>query len=109
MYAIIEDSGKQFKVSEGDKIRVDLRETPEDQQQIEFDRVLLTSDESGVSVGTPLVKGAKVVAKVDEPVKGEKLRIVKYRRRKNSSTCTGHRQKYLAVTIDQILSPASKG
>ncbi len=62
MYAIIEDSGQQFRVNEGDVVDVDIRELAEGTDTIEFDRVLLVSGEGDTKVGTPLVDGAKVVA-----------------------------------------------
>ena len=102
MYAIIEDSGTQFRVSEGDMLNVDLRELDEDAKEIEFDRVLLVSDKK-VKVGTPLVKGAKVVAEIVETeAKGPKLYVHHLRRRKASRRRTGHRQKYVRVRISKI-------
>lgn len=103
MYAVIEDSGQQFRVSEGDVLDVDLRNLPEDAKTVEFDRVLLVSGEAGPSIGTPLVSGAKVIAEVVDPeVKGPKVHSYYLRRRKASRTKTGHRQKYLRVRISDI-------
>lgn len=106
MYAIIEDSGKQFLVRQGDTVDVDLRPIAQDQTTIEFDRVLLLKDDQKTIVGTPVVAGAKVIAQISETVKGPKLRMIKHRRRKNSITRTGHRQKYLQVTIADIHTTA---
>ena len=104
MYAVIEDSGQQYRVSEGDVINVDLRDLAEDAEHIEFERVLLVSDEEGeVSIGTPLVSGAKVVAEiVADRLKGPKLHIYRWRRRKDSRTKIGHRQKYIQVRVTKI-------
>ena len=103
MYAVIEDSGQQFQVQEGDVLDVDLRDLAEDQTEIEFDRVLLVSAEEKIKVGTPLVKGANVVAEILDPfLKGKKIYIYKLRRRKASRRKTGHRQKYLQVRITKI-------
>jgi large subunit ribosomal protein L21 len=103
VYAVIEDSGQQFRVSEGDVLNVDPRELAPDAKDIEFDRVLLVSDEGDVKVGTPLVDGAKVVAEVlDAEVKGPKVYTMKFRRRKDSRRRVGHRQKYLKVRIRDI-------
>jgi len=103
MYAVIEDSGRQFRVSEGDALDVDLREGAEDAEKIVFDRVLLVSDEGKVKVGTPLVSGAKVTAEVvAAEAKGPKIWIYRLRRRKSSRTKTGHRQKYTRVRITKI-------
>ena len=105
MYAVIEDSGQQFRLSEGDVIDVDLRDIPEGTKQIEFDRVLLVSGAGSVKVGTPTVEGAKVVAEVLSPMtKGPKLHIHRLRRRKASRRRTGHRQKYVTVRIAKIVS-----
>jgi len=81
VYAVIEDSGSQFRVSEGDVLNVDLRELAEDTKEIEFDRVLLVSGEE---------------------VKGPKVHIYKLRRRKASRRKTGHRQKYVQVRVAKI-------
>lgn len=103
MYAVIEDSGQQFRVSQGDVLNVDLRELPEDAKQIEFDRVLLVSGEDGTQVGTPLVPGAKVLGDiVDAHAKGPKVRHYYWRRRKASKRKVGHRQKYISVRIASI-------
>lgn len=102
MYAIIEDSGSQYKVSVDDVIRVDLRDVAEGQQTIEFDRVLLVGGEGSPKIGAPTVKGAKVTGELLGPVKGEKLSIVKFKRRTGYDRTTGHRQKYLQVKITDI-------
>jgi len=102
MYAVIEDSGQQFRVCQGDVLDVDLRDLG-DAKKVSFDRVLLVSDEDDVKIGTPLVKGAKVTAEVVDPdLKGKKVHIYRLRRRKASRTKTGHRQRYLRVRITKI-------
>ena len=105
MYAIIEDSGSQFRVSEGDVLNVDLRDVAEGAKDVEFSRVLLVSREGDIRVGTPYVAGAKVQAEVvSAEVKGEKLYTYHFRRRKHSRSKTGHRQKYLQVKITKIVA-----
>jgi len=105
VYAIIEDSGQQFRVSEGDILQVDVRELAEDAKQIEFDRVLLVGNEGDVKVGTPVVDGAKVVADiVDAESKGPKLYVHYFRRRKSSRSKVGHRQKFIQVRISKIVA-----
>jgi large subunit ribosomal protein L21 len=105
VYAVIEDSGRQFRVSEGDVVDVDLRELDENATEVTFDRVLLVSDEGDAKIGTPLVDGASVTAEiVDEEAKGPKLHVQKWRRRKASRRKAGHRQKYLRVRIASISS-----
>ena len=107
MYAIIEQGGKQYKVSQGDVVNIELTEVPADAKTIELDKVLFVSDGKKVQVGSPYLKGAKVVASFkvsaeDAVVKGPKLYPMHFRRRKNSSRKMGHRQKYLQVMIDTI-------
>lgn len=107
MYAVIEDSGQQFRVCQGDVLEVDLRELSEKAKKVKFDRVLLIGgdDGEGTKVGTPLVEGAKVEAEILDPMaKGPKLHIYRLRRRKASRRKIGHRQKYLRVRITKIVA-----
>jgi large subunit ribosomal protein L21 len=102
MYAIIDDSGQQFRVQEGDQIEVDLR-SAEPGSTITFDRVMLISDGQQTRIGKPLVEGATVTAEVLGEVKGPKLEIYKYKPRKRSSRRhVGHRQQFLSVRIAKI-------
>ncbi|MEZ6047167.1 MAG: 50S ribosomal protein L21 [Planctomycetaceae bacterium] len=106
MFAIIEDGSRQFKVSQGSLIKVDYRESANAGDKITFESVLLANGGGASSIGAPLIDGAKVVAEVvDAEVKGEKLEVQKFRRRKNSRRHTGHRQKYTAVKIASIDVP----
>jgi large subunit ribosomal protein L21 len=102
VYAVIEDSGRQFRVSQGDVLDVDLRELDENTDQIAFDRVLLVAGDGQTKVGTPLVDGASVTAEVVDEVAGPKIHIHRWRRRKNSRRRTGHRQRYLRVQVTNI-------
>lgn len=103
MYAIIEDSGTQIRVSEGDVIRVDPRELPEDAVSITFDRVLMIGDENGTpKIGQPALEGAKVTADILADDVSEKYHIYKIRRRKNSRRHTGHRQHFIQVRVTGI-------
>ena len=101
MYAIVEDSGTQFRVEEGQELLVDLRDA-EPGSSLTFDRVLLVADEKGVRVGRPVLDGASVTAEVLGLAKGPKLEVFKLRRRKNSRRHTGHRQGYLNVRVTRI-------
>jgi large subunit ribosomal protein L21 len=104
MYAIIEDSGTQFKVTSGDRIRID-RTVGEGEKTVTFDRVLLVAgggENDKPRLGTPLVGGATVTADVIGPVKGPKIDIQKYKRRKGYHRKIGHRQQYLEVKITGI-------
>ncbi len=102
MYAIIEDSGSQFKVGKGDIIRVDLRDLPENVTDIEFDKVLLVGGGDAPQIGAPYVAGAKVTAEVLTEVKGDKITIIKFKSRKNYRRKKGHRQRFLRVRISDI-------
>jgi len=104
VYAIFEDSGRQYKVSAGDKIYVDLRDLSEGQKTIEFDRVLALGEGQNAKIGQPLVAGAKVVGQVEGEIKGPKVIGVKFRRRKNYRRTFGHRQSHLKVTISDIVT-----
>ena len=101
MYAIIEEGGRQYKVTSGDRIRID-REIPADEKQVTFEKVLLVAGEGDPRIGLPLVGGATVTADVLGPVKGEKITIQKYKRRKGYSRKIGHRQHYTEVRITGI-------
>jgi len=101
MYAIIEDGGRQQKVTSGDTIQID-RQVGEGENTVTFDRVLLVGGEGEPKIGTPIVSGATVTAEVLGPVKGPKVRTVKYKRRKGYHKTIGHRQKYVAVRVTGI-------
>jgi large subunit ribosomal protein L21 len=108
MYAIIEESGGQRKVVEGDEILIDLYGQGEAQAggSVSFDKVLLIGDESDAGkakIGQPYVSGAVVTAEIIDPVvKGEKLHIYKFKPKKGVRRKTGHRQRYTAVKITSI-------
>ena len=101
MYAIIEDSGTQFKVTSGDTIQID-RAVGEGDKTVTFDRVLLVAGEGEPRIGSPIVSGATVTAEVVGPVKGPKVDSVKHKRRKGYYKKIGHRQKYTSVKISAI-------
>ena len=101
MYAIIEDGGRQHKVTAGDTIQID-RPADAAEQTVTFDRVLLVGGEGEPRIGTPIVAGASVTAEVLGPTKGPKVRTIKYKRRKGYHKTIGHRQKYLSVRVTGI-------
>ena len=104
MYAIIADSGRQFKVEEGQELTVDFREGSAG-DKLTFEKVLAVSDgEGSLQLGTPTLDGASVEAEVLGAKKGEKLVVQKIRRRKNSRRKTGHRSIYTRVKIGKITS-----
>jgi large subunit ribosomal protein L21 len=100
-YAIISDGGKQFKVEEGQLLDIDFRPISIG-DPIRFDQVLAVRTEAGFQVGQPVLAGVQVLAEVVSPVKGPKLVVQKFRRRKNYRRRTGHRQIYTRVKINQI-------
>lgn len=107
MYAVIEQGGKQYKVSTGDVVNIELAEVAADAKTIELNKVLFVSDGQNVKVGAPYLDGAKVIASFkvsgeEAVVKGPKVYPTYFRRRKNSTKRMGHRQKYLQVIIDSI-------
>ncbi len=108
MYAVVEDSGTQIKVAPGDVIDIDLRDLGAKKKTIKFDRVLVVGDDQGdsaASIGAPYVDGASVTAEVLEEVKGAKIDVIKFKRRKGYRRKTGHRQRYLRIKIQKIDGP----
>ncbi|MHC4948667.1 MAG: 50S ribosomal protein L21 [Planctomycetota bacterium] len=106
MYAIIEDSGTQIRVRPGEILEIDLRpEEVAEGASVTFDRVLLVGDEKKPAVvGTPYVDGASVTAEVLGEIKGPKIDVIKFKRRKGYRRKAGHRQRVLRVRIDTIKS-----
>ena len=103
MYAIIEDSGTQIRVAKGDVVDIDLRDVGDRTKKIKFDRVLLVG-ETGVTptIGRPYVSGAAVTAEILEEVKGDKIDVIKYKRRKGYRRKMGHTQRFLRIRIEKI-------
>jgi large subunit ribosomal protein L21 len=100
-YAIVEDGGKQYKAVEGETIEVD-RFQAEIGEQVDLDHVLLISEGDKISVGTPYLEGVKIVATVEEQVKGPKIVVFKYKPRVRYRVKTGHRQRYTRLRIGSI-------
>ena len=100
MYAIVEDSGTQIKLSTGDVLEIDLREL--DGDSITLDNVLMIGGDGEPTIGTPYVDGATVSVEVLEEVKGDKIDVIKFKRRKGYRRKVGHRQKHLMVKVGDI-------
>jgi large subunit ribosomal protein L21 len=110
MYAVIETGGKQYRVAPGDVIDVELTGSADgnqngDENKVRFDRVLLVSGDSGLTVGSPVVAGALVNASLVRAVRGPKIRVFKMKRRKQYRRTKGHRQDLQRVRIDEIRLP----
>jgi len=101
MYAVIKTGGKQYKVSAGEKLRIESVPA-EVGAEITLGEVLLVADGENVTMGTPLVAGAAVKAKVLSHGRGEKLKIFKLRRRKHFRKTMGHRQNYTEIEVSGI-------
>ncbi len=101
MYAVFKSGGKQHRVKKGDVINLELLEA-EPGSALEFNEVLLVSDGETTTVGAPHVVGSTVVAEVVEHGRGDKIRIVKFRRRKHHRKQMGHRQWHTQVKITEI-------
>lgn len=105
MFAIIEESGSQRRVENGEEILIDLHEGGEAEagSAITFDRVLLVGGEGDAKIGKPYVDGASVKGEIIDPVvKGDKIHIYKFRPKKGYKRKTGHRQRYTSVKITGI-------
>ncbi len=101
MYALVEIKGKQYKAEKGGLLQVDKIEGAAG-DKLEFETVLMLSGDD-VKVGTPYVDGAKVMVTLEDQTKGKKVKIFKYKRRKNYSLRKGHRQKYTTVRVEDII------
>ena len=101
MYAIVDIAGQQFKVQKDMKVYVHRIEG-EEGANVEFNNVMLTADDGKVKVGTPVVDGAKVTAKILSHMRAEKILVFKKKRRKGYQKCNGHRQYMTQIQIENI-------
>ena len=101
MYAIIKTGGKQYRVAEGDVIRIE-KLSAEEGEGVTFDEVLTVVDGDIVKVGRPLVEGAKVTGKVQAQGKDKKILVFKYKAKSNYRRRQGHRQPFTKVVIEKI-------
>jgi large subunit ribosomal protein L21 len=105
MYAIVEINGQQFKVEEGKKLFVNHIQNAESGQAVEFEKVLLVDNDGQVTVGAPVVEGAKVVCEVIDPlVKGDKVLVFHKKRRKGYRKLNGYRHQYTQVSIKNVIA-----
>ena len=101
MYAVIKTGGKQYRVSEGDTLKIEKLDV-EAGENVEFDQVLAVGDGEDLTLGTPLVDGGTVSATVKSHGRHDKIRVIKFRRRKHYMRRQGHRQHYTEVEITKI-------
>jgi len=106
IYAVIETGGKQYKVSPGQALDVELLDVAEG-STVELDKVLLIADGDRVTVGTPTVDGAKVVATSQGDGRSKKIIVLKYKPKVRYRKKTGHRQFYTRLVIDRIVEPGA--
>lgn len=101
MYAVIETGGKQYRVQEGDSLRVELLDT-EVGNTVELDKVLMVGNGAEVKIGQPYVAGSKVTLRVEEHGKGKKIIVFKYKAKKDYRRKQGHRQPFTKVVVEKI-------
>jgi large subunit ribosomal protein L21 len=101
MYAVIETGGKQYRVTEGQSIKVEKLSADEG-SKIDLDKVLLVANGDDIKIGAPYVDGGKVTATVKAHGKGKKVMIMKFRRRKHHQKVQGHRQQFTELEITGI-------
>lgn len=101
MYAVIKTGGKQYRVAQGDTLRVEKLDGAEG-DSVNFDQVLMVADGDDIKVGAPFVEGGKVTATVKAQGRGKKVEIIKFRRRKHHMKRQGHRQSYTELEITGI-------
>ena len=101
MYAVIATGGKQYRVTEGDTLKVE-KIAGEEGSKVELDQVLMVADGDNIQVGTPLLSKGKVTATIKAHGRGKKVEIIKFRRRKHHRKQMGHRQSYTEIEINKI-------
>ena len=101
MYAVIQTGGKQYRVAEGDTLKVE-KIVADEGASVELDKVLMVADGEKVTVGKPYVEGGKVMATVKAHGRGDKVKIIKFRRRKHHLKRQGHRQWFTELKITGI-------
>lgn len=101
MYAVVKTGGKQYKVAEGQYLKVEKIDGNEG-DSIELDQVLMIADGENLKIGTPMLESGKVTAKIKSHGRGKKIEIMKFHRRKHHQKKTGHRQYYTEIEITAI-------
>lgn len=104
MFAVVEISGFQYKVTENDIIEVSKLDADND-ETMELDNVMFIQENDDVIVGKPYIEGAKIVCRKVKDKRGKKIEVMKFKRRKNYKRITGHRQDHSIVRIEKIIRP----
>lgn len=105
MYVIAEIQGQQFKIEQGKKLFVHHIQDIERGATVEFDKILLADKDGQVTVGTPVIEGAKVVCEVETAlVKGDKVLVFHKKRRKGYRKLNGHRQQFTELTVKEVIA-----
>lgn len=102
MYAIIESGGKQYKVAEGDVLRVELLKDEVD-SELQITKVIAVEKDGSLNIGQPYLEGASVACKVLEHGKGKKVTMLRYKAKKNQRVKRGHRQPFTKLQIEKIM------
>ena len=108
MYAVIKTAGKQYRVTPGEIVRLDKMEEQVG-DQVEFDKVLAIQEEEQHTIGRPTIDKARVLGTVVETGRAKKIRVLKFKRRKQYRVLRGHRQDFTAVKIDAIQTESQEG
>jgi len=101
MYAVVETGGKQYRVQEGDELKVELLKG-EPGDEIILDKVLMRGKDDSVEIGTPYIYGASVKAEILDFGRGDKILVFKYKSKKNIRKMQGHRQDYVKIRITEV-------
>jgi large subunit ribosomal protein L21 len=101
-FAVIRTGGKQFQVSPGDVVRIPSLAGKDAGDEVQFTEVLATGNDHGLLIGTPIIEGARVIARVLEQGRAPKIIVFKFKRRKHYKRKQGHRQGYTSVKIESI-------
>ena len=106
MYAVVETGGKQYRVTEGEEMKVE-KLSGEPNEELSLDKVLLIGDGKDIKIGRPYLKGAACICRILSQEKDKKKRVYKHRRRKGSQTMKGHRQRLTRLKVERIqMKPA---
>lgn len=105
MFAVVEINGFQYNVKENEVIQVSKMNDTEKGNKVEFDKVLFIKDEADILVGKPFIDGAKVICEHAGDIKGKKVVVMKFKRRKDYKRIKGHRQDYALIKVEKIIRP----